>query len=87
MRWLHISDLHFRVDDAPPRQVTEALVHSFDDTLAELKPDAILCTGDVAYSGQEAEYRAAAAFFKSLRAATGVPDLQTRERVDTPCQP
>src|SRR4051794_5457943 len=38
-----------------------------------LSPDFILATGDLAFSGDAAEYKLVESFFDALRAASGVP--------------
>ena len=72
--WLHISDLHLR----------EGSEWAQDVVLAEMRRnielqrndgatfDFILVTGDIAFSGKEAEYALAEQFFKDLESTSGV---------------
>jgi 3',5'-cyclic AMP phosphodiesterase CpdA len=75
--WLHVSDFHFKSGDPYDRDVVlRALVH----WVAEFRkrgrhPDLIFATGDVAHSGQEAEYRPATQFFDAL---CGAADIDRR---------
>ena len=72
--WLHVSDFHIKSGDPYDRNVVlRALVHS----VAEFRrrgrqPDLIFATGDIAHSGQEAEYLAATPFFDALCGAAGI---------------
>ena len=73
--WLHLSDLHFQAEDAFNRKVVlDALWQDIKERMKDgLKPDFIVFTGDVAWRGQEQEYRLAEEhFFKPLLATTGL---------------
>lgn len=61
-RLFHISDVHFGVED---RKALDAVARA----VAEEKPDAVVCTGDVTQRAKQSEYAAAAEWFASL----GVP--------------
>jgi tetratricopeptide (TPR) repeat protein len=65
---LHVSDFHFRGGDPYDRDVVlGALVESVDRLRARgRQPDLIFATGDLAATGQVAEYAAATAFFDGL---------------------
>jgi tetratricopeptide (TPR) repeat protein/predicted phosphodiesterase len=71
---LHVSDFHFRGGDPYDRDVVlRALVRSVGEFRERgRKADLIFATGDIAYSGKDAEYSAATAFFDALLAAAGV---------------
>jgi 3',5'-cyclic AMP phosphodiesterase CpdA len=70
LQWLHISDLHFKRDEEWDRRATlQALLRSMDG----LKLDAVFVTGDIAWSGQRAEYEAAERFFDRLVAVLELP--------------
>jgi predicted phosphodiesterase len=72
--WLHVSDFHFKSGDAYDRDVVlRALVRSVEEFRNRgRKADLVFATGDIAYSGKDAEYVAATAFFDALLAAAGV---------------
>ncbi len=87
LTWLHLSDFHFK---APPRKgrrspswrqdkVMDALADQLPGLLGEasLKPDLAFVTGDIAQSGQAAEYHAAQAYFETLGQTLGL-DPKTR---------
>ena len=60
-RLFHISDLHFGVEDRDALgEVSRAI--------AEEKPDAVLCTGDLTQRAKRGEYDAAEAWFAGLDA-------------------
>ncbi len=61
-RLFHISDVHFGVEDR------EALT-VFERAVAEERPDAVVCTGDLTQRAKHSEYAAAAKWFDGL----GVP--------------
>ena len=73
--WLHISDIHMRVSDAWSQDVV--LKAMCDDIARQgkngLLPDFILATGDLAFSGNVAEYNLVESFFDAISAASGVP--------------
>src|SRR4051794_14867048 len=74
LRWLHVSDFHFKSGDPYDRDVVlRALVRSVAEFRANgRQPDLIFATGDVAHGGQESEYQAATQFFDALCAAAGI---------------
>ena len=76
LRWLHLDGLliHDR-DERRQRDVLDALVKAFADggLLAEHRPDLVFCTGDVACSGQAAEYAVALRFFNRLQRGNNKP--------------
>lgn len=61
-RLFHISDVHFGVED---RAALDAVARA----VAEERPDALVCTGDLTQRAKHSEYAAARAWFASL----GVP--------------
>ncbi|MBD8737609.1 metallophosphoesterase family protein [Sphingomonas sp. CFBP 13706] len=66
--WLHISDFHFKAGDPYDRDV---VLNAFLKSLPNLidrsgRPDFVVASGDIANSGQPAEYEAATAFFDKL---------------------
>jgi len=69
--WLHLSDLHLK----PARKWDEdivlktLLVDVRGQIAAGLRPDMVLVSGDIAFSGAPAEYDMARAFFDDLLAA------------------
>ena len=73
--WLHISDIHMRVNSAWSLDVV--LKAMCDDIAGHRKqgiaPDFILATGDLAFSGQAEEYKLVASFFDAVSVASGVP--------------
>jgi 3',5'-cyclic AMP phosphodiesterase CpdA len=75
--WLHISDLHFGHGGAghrwDQRLVLDALLADAAALVKRglLKPDAIVVTGDVAFSGAPAQYNDAFTWMERLTAATG----------------
>jgi 3',5'-cyclic AMP phosphodiesterase CpdA len=61
-RLFHISDVHFGVED---RAALDAVARA----VAEERPDAVICTGDLTQRAKHSEYARAAEWFASL----GVP--------------
>jgi len=80
LRWLHISDLHFYDPQKPSglrfeqKIVTQQLLHDVAEMRRRLNgpPDFVLLTGDIAFGGEEAEYKAAQEWLNNLEAAAGV---------------
>ncbi len=71
LTWLHISDLHFRTSQAYDANVVlRALLRDISERVEQdgLRPDFIAVTGDIAFSGQPAEYALAERFFDDLLA-------------------
>ena len=78
LTWLHLSDLHFRSGDdrAWDRNVVlRPLLIDIKERMAAdyLRPDLILVSGDIAFSGQPVEYVLAKQFFDELLKVTGLP--------------
>ena len=61
-RLFHISDVHFGVED-------RTALDAFAQAVAEQRPDAVICTGDLTQRAKHSEYAAARQWFASL----GVP--------------
>ncbi len=70
VRWLHLSDFHFRYGERWERRATlQALLrHAAGLRERNLAPDLVLITGDVAASGQRREYQQAELFLVQLAA-------------------
>jgi predicted phosphodiesterase len=78
LRWLHISDFHFKSGESYDRDV---VLEAFFSSLATLvdragKPDLVFATGDVGHSGKPKEYDGATAFFDRLLKETGLERSQ-----------
>lgn len=83
MRILHLSDLHYgRRDatrsahywaDAQGKPRPEVLANVLGPIVLARRPDAIVVSGDVGWSGIEDDYDFAFAFFDSIRQRFGVP--------------
>jgi len=76
LTWLHISDLHFRASqEYNTHAVLKALLTDLKERMQDdgLCPDFIAVTGDIAFSGQPAEYALARTFFDDLLKTTGLP--------------
>jgi len=76
--WLHLSDLHFRPDERrrwDESIVLRALLSDVKERIASdgLRPDFIVVSGDVAFSGQPEEYALARQFFDDLLKVAGLP--------------
>lgn len=72
-RLLHISDIHFGVEDPAAIAVVEK-------TIAEEAPDALVCTGDLTQRAKHSEYAAARKWFSS----TGLPVMLDPGNHDMP---
>lgn len=74
LRWLHLSDLHFKAEEKWDRRATlAALIRKVKELKEEGRgPDLVFLTGDIAFSGKKAEYDQAFAFLDQLQAATGL---------------
>ena len=73
--WLHLSDLHFREQHAWDEDIVlRALLKDVQECMDEhgLVPDMILVSGDIAFSGDPAEYDIARAFFDGLLHVTNL---------------
>jgi len=72
LTWLHLSDMHFRSDGGAMQFAQNLVLGAFMQDLPgllaerELAPDFIFFTGDVAFSGQQEEYKAAKNFLRPL---------------------
>ena len=73
-RWLHISDFHFKSGDRYDQDlVTRALLNSLPDLVARSgKPDFVVASGDIAFSGRAEEYAVATIFFDKLLEILGL---------------
>lgn len=74
IRWLHLSDLHFRGDEAWDRRTVVKALHRKAESLKDegLAPDLVFVTGDVAWSGKRGEYEHAQRFFTQLGDVLGL---------------
>ena len=74
IRWLHVSDIHMRKNDAWSQDVVlKALCNYVEQQHAGgTSFDFILATGDLTFSGKAEEYALTANFFDALSAASGV---------------
>jgi 3',5'-cyclic AMP phosphodiesterase CpdA len=74
LRWLHISDLHLVAsgDEFSQKVATQELIADARARLSEEPVSFVLVTGDIAFSGQTAEYANATSFFQELAAAIGI---------------
>lgn len=78
--WLHLSDIHFTESSTYDENIVlRALVRDVNEQIHDegLKPDFIVVTGDIAFSGNPAEYALARHFFETLLNVTGL----ARERL------
>lgn len=73
--WLQVSDIHMRLRDAWSQDVVlKAMSTSIASERAKgCAFDFLLVTGDLAFSGKEAEYRLVADFLDAIGSAAGVP--------------
>jgi 3',5'-cyclic AMP phosphodiesterase CpdA len=73
--WLHISDIHMRPRDAWSHDVVlKAMCEDITRRKKSgLTPDFILATGDLAFSGNVAEYKSVESFLDAISVASGVP--------------
>ena len=78
LRWLHISDFHFRGGDPYDRDVVLRALVCAVRTYREQgrQPDLIFATGDIAQFGKAHEYAPASAFFDAILAAAGLERRQ-----------
>jgi 3',5'-cyclic AMP phosphodiesterase CpdA/tetratricopeptide (TPR) repeat protein len=73
--WLHLSDLHFREGELHTWNedvVLRSLLKDVEESIEKdgLRPDFIVVTGDIAFSGKKAEYALARRFFDDLLQTT-----------------
>lgn len=79
LQWLHISDLHFREDGAEGDQFSQhvafqaILRHLKEEANTRPKPNFVLITGDIAYSGKAQQYEVALKFFDELSQVLLIP--------------
>jgi hypothetical protein len=74
--WIHLSDLHIKADGdtAPQTAVLEDFLRDIESRIGDFgKPQFVLISGDLAYSGREAEYEVASQFVGRLAAVLGMP--------------
>ena len=76
LTWLHVSDLHFGHGDAHYRfdqsGVTSAIIRNAESMAKRIgPPDLIFVTGDIAFSGQAAQYALAKEWLGRLRSIVG----------------
>jgi|GEM_PF-1486292 len=78
LRWLHISDFHFRGGDPYDRDVVLRALVCAVRTYRERgrQPDLIFATGDIAQFGKAQEYARASAFFDAILGAAGLERRQ-----------
>lgn len=74
VRWLHISDFHFKSSASYDRDVVlNAFLNSLPNLLARAgQPSFIIASGDIAHSGLKEEYDQATAFFNRLLGIVGL---------------
>lgn len=77
LTWLHLSDIHFghgkAADHANQKRVFEAIIRDAEALAKKVgSVDFLLVTGDVAFSGESAEYAAAAEHLEALAGALGL---------------
>jgi predicted MPP superfamily phosphohydrolase len=74
LRWLHLSDLHFKETERWDRRATlQALLRKMEELKRqELAPDLVVVTGDIANSGKRKEYEQAERFFAELAQKLGL---------------
>ena len=58
-RVLHISDVHFGVED-------RRALHAFAEAVGDVRPHAIVCTGDLTQRARHSQYAAAQEWFSSF---------------------
>src|SRR6266849_1370695 len=67
MKILHLSDLHFRNRDISQDLVLSSLLKSLEDIFRiQTKPNIIIITGDIAFSGKSEEYQRARSFIEDI---------------------
>ena len=70
---MHISDLHFGITDktnnkhvANRKKILDTFLNNFSSMPEDLKPDILVITGDIGYSGIESDYEEAKIFIEKL---------------------
>ncbi len=81
--WLHLSDFHFRTGASPKGNVDDFNREVFLNRLLDdlktypiengLTLDFIVVTGDIAFSGQDDEYKHASSYFEKVRKIFKLP--------------
>ena len=73
--WLHISDFHFREEETwAQNTVSRAMLDNIHRRCENgLKVDFVLATGDLAYSGDEAQYLLVRHFLRDLSTTANLP--------------
>ncbi len=68
VRLLHLSDIHFKAETAwNARPILRELTYSIGkEVAAGRKPDLVVITGDIAWSGKQAEYKMAREWLDKL---------------------
>ena len=68
LRWLHLSDFHFKAKETWDRRatLTALLKHAKQLRDNDFAPDLVFVTGDIAHSGKHEEYEHAERFFTEL---------------------
>lgn len=67
MKILHLSDLHFKSQDISQDIVLSSLIKAINKIFSkESKPDILIITGDIAFSGKSEEYEKAAIFVNNI---------------------
>ena len=72
--WIHLSDLHIQCHE--DNFESEFIYRKLLDDLKQFKPhvDLVFITGDIAYSGEEKEYKIAADFFHNISESLNIPN-------------
>jgi hypothetical protein len=75
---LHLSDIHFNAHENNEmvharKEVLDKLIEYICSLDVNYKPDVILVTGDIAYTGSKEDYLLALTWFDKLSSATGTP--------------
>jgi formylglycine-generating enzyme required for sulfatase activity/energy-coupling factor transporter ATP-binding protein EcfA2 len=75
LRILHISDLHIKADDTFDRSVVldPLLSRISEDLDSGMRPELLIVTGDIAYSGKADEYKLAKIFLDKLLNGVKLP--------------
>lgn len=75
LRWLHISDLHMReAENAQREAVLSAMLEDIRHrSKKDGKPDFVVVTGDLAFSGRRSEYELVTEYLRELATAIDLP--------------
>ena len=63
---VHLSDLHFKEEINSISQKKEQIIKAFQNEIMDIKYVFIVITGDIAFSGKEAEYKQAKQFLDNM---------------------